>query len=883
VSRAGGFIQAIIYISGVSAILAGIALAIRQLMVKQGLIVQAWIVRHLRRHTSLGLARALVMRECGDRLLRRDEMRFLVVPGQDAQIALPILTAFVPLRLAQDSNTAHGSDLVISGGPSRMIVIGEPGSGKSSLLKRELTRLSFDLILRRPDAKFPVFLRLSMVAQQVAAQPDGDTPSILAMVREEAASHAPDELAHIWDDLMADGRLVVLLDGLDEVPVEHIETVSSMVVQLCVDLDALGAGSAVVVSSRPQAMRFVPRGLTDAMPTQLIVERFSTSDIYDFLVRWPFHGRGAGRTANAASVFEAIGANPHLKQLCQTPLLLAMYCALISRSADPHDLPSRRSEFYERVLHELLRRRQRSDDPPSAVRVERWHGLAEEIAYLHLLETNESRNQVSKSTIDRALASFAGVHNVDAEFFRDFVVATGLLREERVEETYYFMHLSFAEFLAARRIARAEGEDPVQVICSSSEMLGGIADASIRAVILFVAPMVSRDTCRRLLSCQVLVEDHLTVLRGYAEAGDYDAPLFRKEIEWAFEEIDRQDRFEGRLETLLAVSDIWQQMRPAVEAGDLDGALDLSSSLEEVFVQVSSDERADLLGLISRTDEYTAWAVVRDLGLRVSDYPDAFVHLMAIPAFLDEYLTATGNDDDHALRLLVLLESALASRRVSEVLWDRPRSNLVAVSSTASRRLSSVLYPYERDRVLCLLAEQAPALTRAVSATGFDAPRSRELAAVVDRVKRWRVWLLRVPIAFPCLVLLVVVTFTGARYEVLETGSAPWFATGTFYACAVVLLTVGQLAALRLQRGRRLARRLIRTVLNSTGQMESEAVPERRPVGLSRVTMALVPRSAGLRVVRSAYPGLYEMVGASNRLPSSLVTADAAGELPAGR
>jgi hypothetical protein len=865
--------QTVISTLGIGVVVAGFFVALRTLISRQALLVQNWFIRGLRKRSSLALARILVLREYGERILARDELRYLVVPGQDSQISLPIERAFVPLTLTQDAVLTHPSQLVSEIGPSRILVIGEPGSGKSSLLKREMVRLARLMKGREKSARVPVFLRLGAISGLL----DNELPllpgGLLSAVESECVANAPEGFAALWDEIVDGGRLVILLDGLDEVPLEKFDEIVLLVADLCKELDGRNPDCKVIVSSRPQALLRAAR-LSEVLPTQLTVERFGLSDIYEFLIRWPFPEQTAGTKSDPKALFEAIGGNPHLKQLCQTPLLLAIYCALVSRSADVLDVPSRRSEFYQRVIRELLHRRLRTNDKPSEVRVARWERFAEEVAYLHILDSDDARNQVSWLTISRAAQALDIGIDIDAgsDFFVEFLVGTGLLREERAGETYYFMHLSFAEFLAARRLARPS---PTVVLSMLSKCVP--MDSSVQAVLLFVCPLLGKDQRRELLESNSLDVNHLTLIRAYAEAADFEAPGFEHWLKVARADLADFGSLSKDLDSLRIISDVWLQIRPAVEAGDLDPSLDLSLDLEKCFKHATSLERSELLGMLSRSDEYTTWSVLKQLGLSIHDYPDVFVQLMSMPAFLDDFLASASNKlvPDRDLRQLVLLEAALTSRRVAELL--RYRTGQIFPTLERNHTFLRSLPKWERNSLLCELALCAPVLTETVSCQAFEAPIARELASVARRTNQ-KLQSVALVATFSSGLPLVGFSIIAIHLTKRGFNVSNWPRTVLFWCGAFWIF--GALQRIGHMRG--IATALIRVILNTdrkTTPNTARTTTQIPPKAVS--TLALAQRrsyvsmfssrpSLAVRLVQKAYPGLLELVAKLNRMPPGL-------------
>jgi predicted NACHT family NTPase len=132
-------------------------------------------------------------------------------------------------------------------------------------------------------------------------------------------------------------KVLVLLDGWDEVPVEEREL-------LLVQLRDLAYGFSVLVTSRPAAF-----------PSRLAASNvYEVSDLApdstDALIRRWF--RSAGEPGQAEALLRHLDQHPDLRRLARNPFLLTLLCGIAREThrREGLDLPSTRAALYEQTV-----------------------------------------------------------------------------------------------------------------------------------------------------------------------------------------------------------------------------------------------------------------------------------------------------------------------------------------------------------------------------------------------------------------------------------------------------------------------------------------------------------------------------------------------------
>lgn len=377
-----------------------------------------------------------------------------------------------------------------------LLLLGQPGSGKSVLTKVLAARLP-------PDK----FLVVRVVLRDVAADAD-----VQSQIEHAVRSATGESIA--WPDLARStgGALpIVLLDGFDELlqatGVSQTDYLKRITTFQAREADQ-GRPVAVLVTSRTAvADRAQP------VPGMVVLrlEPFRDPHIKKWLEVW--------NDTNAAA-FARRGLQPLALQtalahteLASQPLLLLML-ALYDADGNPlqnGDAPLGMAELYERLLTRFAEREVGKSGVTLAA-AELADAVERELLRLSVVAFamfNRGRQWVTETELDADLTALLGqadnqatpaglrapltaAQTVIGRFF--FVYEAQATRDNTQLRTYEFLHATFGEYLIARLVTREVGDfaDAVQFAASRSRPTPA-DDAFLHALLSFM-PLTMRGT-----------------------------------------------------------------------------------------------------------------------------------------------------------------------------------------------------------------------------------------------------------------------------------------------------------------------------------------------------------------------------------------------------
>ncbi|WP_369377300.1 NACHT domain-containing protein [Streptomyces sp. cg36] len=255
--------------------------------------------------------------------------------------------------------------------------------------------------------------------------------------------------------VLAAGRALLLVDGLDEVPPDDREEAHRWLSHLLERYP----GNRCVATVRPLAVE--PDWLKRSGFAELRLLPMRDDDIQAFVTAWHAAARLDSDPREPLDDLERdlahqFRTNPTLADLARTPLLCAVICAL--HRLRQGFLPKTRWDLYQSALRMLLGERdeRRKVGAPEriALTVEESTQLLQRIAVWLVREGQSLFTDLEAAQrIERALPGMAGARDrgTPADVLRYLLNRSGLL-QERDEGVYQFAHRTFQDFLAAKEL-----------------------------------------------------------------------------------------------------------------------------------------------------------------------------------------------------------------------------------------------------------------------------------------------------------------------------------------------------------------------------------------------------------------------------------------------
>ncbi len=414
-----------------------------------------------------------------------------------------------------------------------LIILGDPGAGKTTFLKYLALRLALGDEIGISQ-RLPLLLPLSAYAT-VLSQKDVPLDQFIADYYHNLLGAAL-PVGEMLAEALQQGRALLLLDGLDEVKaVKQRRVVVDRVAHFFAWQQQ--RGNKFILTSRIVGYREV-RPTTEGLTECTLVD-FDETEIKLFVNQWTqaMENAAQGETEVASSearreeqeLLLALQHNPGVRRLAANPLLLTIL-ALMKRQGVA--LPERRVELYEQYVRTLLKHWNLArglDRPPERDLdvVETVRVLAPLALWMH--ETSPGVGLLKQTALRRRLVEIYAAREwpepekAARQLLRDARDHAGLL-VERGQGMFGFIHLTFQEYLAAVAIAQ-KGQLKRQRIV---EILGArLADDNWHEVMLLAigylgivqqSEAVASEVLRLLIAQAPNVPGQVEIMAGEAVA-----------------------------------------------------------------------------------------------------------------------------------------------------------------------------------------------------------------------------------------------------------------------------------------------------------------------------------------------------------------------------
>ncbi|WP_445300619.1 MULTISPECIES: HEAT repeat domain-containing protein [unclassified Microcoleus] len=378
-------------------------------------------------------------------------------------------------RQARFGRKFLASQLLNQNHSNKFVLLGAPGSGKTTLLSFFAVMLAQD----NPEKLgwdsgrdcLPILIKI----RDFARLSDINILDYARQFAEKTMSvkRLPEGFFEYW---LADGRAMILLDGLDEVVEESkryevVQYIESFLGQYHQNL--------AIITSRPAGYKRDFFNTSEFEHYQL--QLFDDAKVDEFINHW-YDSRvpdAAEAQRRKDSIKKALDGNDRIKLLARNPLLLTII-ALIHR--DEGVLPRARHELYEKAVETLLKnwdahKNMTEKSVFKYLEADDLRRLMEILAYwIHTQGSTDNPEGgtliVKDDLLDQLTQNIKTKKQVErfqakeeAKRFVNFIQQrTGLLNEQG-QDLYAFVHKTFQEYLCAQDIgSQADDEDDFEIV-----------------------------------------------------------------------------------------------------------------------------------------------------------------------------------------------------------------------------------------------------------------------------------------------------------------------------------------------------------------------------------------------------------------------------------
>ena len=342
----------------------------------------------------------------------------------------------------------------------RAVILGDPGFGKSWLLRHEARRVARFAAERLRDhdhdIELPILVRLPELGELLKNSSSGDPAEALARLAADKFLPARCDRERFLNELQTrlnHGKAVVLLDAWDEVNPDHKPILRGWLESFLPNR----SDCRLLVTS---CIVGYPGGLvTGAQELELLA--FDQAQVNALIDGW-LVGDEADPLRNQIRVW------PSLRGLSRIPLMLSLVCRAFQGRANPNhggrhpEFPTRRTELYEVCLFGLLRDWKMDDkwkeDKWIDARLELWSGVALRQFEQGEEQVRESRlREIVKGELTRLIHDDPQHELLD----ENAMTLIGQAKEDGLliaagqdrDASLLFLHRTFQEYLAARALA----------------------------------------------------------------------------------------------------------------------------------------------------------------------------------------------------------------------------------------------------------------------------------------------------------------------------------------------------------------------------------------------------------------------------------------------
>jgi len=342
----------------------------------------------------------------------------------------------------------------------RIMVLADPGMGKSTLLKMEAVLVAQEERQKLSkngknvdDVIFPIVLKLS----ELDATEEEIFQAIPALISRNYP-RTSERVIHLLEEKLGEGKCLLLLDALNELPKERRNDLSEKLNRFARDYPC-----PIICTSR--IIGYAGAFLGGAKEVEIAA--FSREQIEQYVQNWFTNAADSisNDSISADGLIQELRSKPQIEGSARIPLFLSLLCSLYQENGRDtacrvSTLPTRRCQVYGKAVEYMLSEWSQNRSPQSKGRIEAKIRLLGELAYHftcagkevflldNLSDGIEEYLRGEKAPIDLRDSSAS-------ELIIELSEKDGIIQQERNGERYTFLHWKFQEYLTASYLSRA--------------------------------------------------------------------------------------------------------------------------------------------------------------------------------------------------------------------------------------------------------------------------------------------------------------------------------------------------------------------------------------------------------------------------------------------
>ncbi|NET69754.1 MAG: CHAT domain-containing protein [Sphaerospermopsis sp. SIO1G2] len=389
-------------------------------------------------------------------------------------------------RIALGNQQQRVSGLEVLDKNTNLMVLGKPGSGKTTYLQRIVTECNQGNL--QPH-RIPILIKLRyFVDDDDARKFEFNLKPYLTQKWKLDTTETELILNH--------GKALILLDGLDEVVGTDGREISKKIKQFSLNYPH----NQLIVTCRTNRIE-------DDLYWKSL--RFDFIEIADFnkqqinaFVEHYFSAVNSNKTEGHKKAKEFLHyfyleENKNIRELAITPILLSLTCAVFHQNGKFY---SKRSQLYKEGLELLLEQwdKSRKIDQDEIYRDLSRERKLELLSYLAVTKLEKPQYVLfEEEEIESYIAKFLGIRPQDSRVVLKAIESQHGLLIERANKVWSFSHLTFQEYLVAKSIITSYESEALDQILE--ELTLHIYDKHWREIFLLALEILNNDSDRLIL------------------------------------------------------------------------------------------------------------------------------------------------------------------------------------------------------------------------------------------------------------------------------------------------------------------------------------------------------------------------------------------------